>query len=25
VEIGRVARFLEQALKRFDAGAEMRQ
>jgi len=25
IEIGRVARFLEQALKRFDAGAEMRQ
>ena len=25
MEIGRVARFLEQALKRFDAGAEMRQ
>lgn len=24
-QIGRVARFLEQALKRFDAGAEMRQ
>ena len=25
MEIGRVARFLEQALKRFEAGAEMRQ